>query len=204
MLGLDRATTPELDFPGQFFKIGGGQEINRGEAGLLEWFDALRDRFSHWDIYVSSKINDIEYTKENRAEKLISELDCEVTDELHLSVSLRSFRSEIVSEFVKTLLDVDVKKSRQLYLELSQNYPIVLTRDLDKAKQWVQKMARGTERYGLTASSGAKRLRSFGVWVQSKVEAKTIESIEKMSDKNEEKNTKDKLKANINKASAKT
>ncbi len=55
--------------------IGGGQEINRGEAGLLEWFNALRDRFSHWDIYVSSKINDIEYTKENRAEKLISELD---------------------------------------------------------------------------------------------------------------------------------
>ncbi len=69
----------------------------------------------------------IEYTKENRAEKLISELDCKVTDELHLSVSLRSFRSEIVSEFVKTLLDVEVEISRQLYLELSQNYPIVLT-----------------------------------------------------------------------------
>ncbi|MBT3318401.1 MAG: DUF2075 domain-containing protein [Clostridia bacterium] len=152
--------------------IGGGQEINRGEAGLLEWFDALRGRFSHWDIYVSSKINDIEYTKENRAEKLLSELDCKVTDELHLSVSLRSFRSEKVSDFVKTLLDVDVNNARHLYLELSQNYPIVLTRDLDKAKKWVQKMARGTERYGLTASSGAKRLRSFGVWVQSKAEAK--------------------------------
>ena len=42
--------------------IGGGQEINTGEAGLQEWFASLKRSFPHWDIYISSKLADVEYT----------------------------------------------------------------------------------------------------------------------------------------------
>lgn len=90
---------------------------------------------------------------------------------MHLSVSLRSFRSENVAAFVKALLDVNKEKAKALYNDIKQNYPIFVTRDFEKAKQWVQEQAKGTQRYGLTASSGAKRLRKYGVWVQNKIDA---------------------------------
>ena len=151
--------------------IGGGQEINTGEAGLQAWFDALKSKYPDWNVYVSDKIGDSEYVGSGTVNKLIMGLKCSIVDELHLAVSLRSFRSEKVSEFVKMLLDVNIDRAQELYLLLKNEYPIVLTRDLEKAKTWVIDHARGTERYGLTASSGAKRLRSFGVWVQSKADA---------------------------------
>lgn len=152
--------------------VGGGQEINTGEAGLQEWFDALKSKYPDWNVYVSDKLGDSEYVGKGTVENLVEGLNCSIIPELHLAVSLRSFRSEKVSEFVKTLLDVNIGKVSELYRILKNDYPIVMTRDLEKAKIWVKTHARGTERYGLTASSGAKRLRSFGVWVQSKAEAK--------------------------------
>ncbi|MCL2190083.1 MAG: DUF2075 domain-containing protein [Defluviitaleaceae bacterium] len=147
--------------------IGGGQEINTGEAGLIEWFNSLRNKFSHWDVYVSNKITDSEYTRGLSLEKLFQNLRCTVIEPLHLSVSLRSFRSENVAGFVKALLDVDISSVKSLYETLHNDYPIVITRELEKAKNWVRSQANGTERYGLVASSGAKRLRALGVWVQS-------------------------------------
>ena len=44
--------------------VGGGQEINTGEAGLPEWFDALQRSFKDWNIYVSNQLLDTEYTRE--------------------------------------------------------------------------------------------------------------------------------------------
>ena len=32
--------------------VGGGQEINTGEAGITEWIKALNTMFKHWDIYL--------------------------------------------------------------------------------------------------------------------------------------------------------
>lgn len=151
--------------------IGGGQEIHTGEAGLLAWFDALRNHFPHWNVYVSPKISDVEYTHGKSLKHLFTGLHFYQKEKLHLSVSLRSFRNERVSAFVKSLLDEDLTAVRQLYSDLSSNYPIVITRNLEKARQWVKKQSRGTERYGLIASSGAKRLRQFGIWVQNNIQA---------------------------------
>lgn len=151
--------------------IGGGQEINTGEAGLQEWFVALKGKYPHWNVYISDKLGDSEYIGTSTIKDLVEGLPNTLVEELHLSVSLRSFRSEKVSEFVKTLLDVNSARASELYCELRKVFPIVLTRDLEKAKAWVKSLARGTERYGMTASSGAKRLRIFGIWVQSKIEA---------------------------------
>lgn len=151
--------------------VGGGQEINTGEAGLPAWFDALRNRFSNWNVYVSKQIFDEEYTRGSTLEEMFKDLRINSIDKLHLAVSLRSFRSERVADFVKALLNLDLSSAQNLYIELKSKYPIILTRDLDTARKWVRSKARGTERYGLTASSGAKRLRSFGIWTQSEITA---------------------------------
>ena len=149
--------------------IGGGQEINTGEAGLTEWFVSLRNKYSNWDVYVSDRITDSEYTNGEPVTSILSKV--KIIPELHLSVSLRSFRSEKVAAFVKSLLDVDIEEARKLYLSFKKDYPIVITRDIEKAKKWVKSKAKGSQRYGVTASSGAKRLRTHGIWVQNKVDA---------------------------------
>lgn len=151
--------------------IGGGQEINTGEAGLNEWFKTIKDKYPSWDVYVSDKITDAEYLGGARVTDTLDNLHIE--RDLHLAVSLRSFRSEKVSAFVKALLDADADQARILYNEFKDVYPIVMTRGLKAAKAWIHKKAKGTQRYGLTASSGAGRLRTHGVWVQCKIDAPT-------------------------------
>ena len=151
--------------------IGGGQEINTGEAGLPEWFSAIRTLYPHWNVYVSNQITDIEYTANQELEQLFSGMQYHSIPDLHLSTSIRSFRSENVSNFVKSLLDCNKEKAKQLFSELKEKYPIVLTRDFEKAKQWLKDNARGNERYGITASAKAHRLRPYGIYVESDLDA---------------------------------
>ena len=150
--------------------VGGGQEINTGEAGLIEWFESLKRSFKHWDIYVSDKITDDEYTRGHDIAELTEGLNVVVEEDLHLATSIRSFRSENVSAFVKYLLDNDLSKSKETFASLGQ-YPIKITRNLDSAKNWVRSIARGSERYGLLASSGALRLKAVGIFVKNDISA---------------------------------
>jgi len=152
--------------------IGGGQEINTGEAGLREWFESIKRAFPHWHVYVSPKLNDQEYMPDG-ALYSPGELQT-VTDreDLHLAVSIRSFRSEKLAAFIKTLLDCDMPQARALYAEIRNDYPLVITRDLLAAKQWLANRARGTERYGMVASSGAIRLKPFGINVKAPIDPK--------------------------------
>lgn len=147
--------------------VGGGQEIYNGEAGIIDWFRALQKKFRNWHIYLSDKITDSEYIGNSSIEELLTGCSYSRRPALHLGVSLRSFRSEKLAEFVKLLLDNEPSAAAAVYSELSIHYPIILTRDLDKAKEWIHKKARGTERYGLLASSEGKRLRGIGIWVPS-------------------------------------
>lgn len=152
--------------------IGGGQEINKGEsAGIYGWFDSLRNNYPNWDIYISDKITDNEYSKGHNFAEMTKNMNVNIIEDLHLAVSLRSFRSENVSNFVKALLDVDIDIAKRLYEQFNNDYPVFVTRNLHKAKLWVRSQAKGSQRYGLTASSGAKRLRKYGIWVQNKIEA---------------------------------
>lgn len=147
--------------------VGGGQEIYNGEAGIIDWFRALQKKFRNWHIYLSDNITDSEYVGKSSIEELLTGCSYSLRPALHLGVSLRSFRSEKLAEFVKLLLDNEPSAAAAVYSELSIHYPIILTRDLDKAKEWIHKKARGTERYGLLASSEGKRLRGIGIWVPS-------------------------------------
>jgi DUF2075 family protein len=83
---------------------------------------------------------------------------------------VRSFRSAKVSAFIHTVLDNDLSLAKTLYQEIKDNYPIALTRDLNQAKMWLREQARGSERFGLIASSGARRLKALGVNVKNEIE----------------------------------
>lgn len=150
--------------------IGGGQEINTGEAGLVEWFDALHKRFGHWDVYHSDRINQKEYSWGQDLEPTLASLTSRRRDALHLAVSVRSYRAENVSAFVSAIIDGDVHGGRLLYRKICKDYPIRLTRDIQRARMWLKGQARGTERFGLVASSGAVRLKAEGIAVKSDVD----------------------------------
>lgn len=147
--------------------VGGGQEINTGEAGISEWIHVLNRRFPDWRVYISSRLSDSEYAAGRALESLHSRAHITIRDELHLAVSMRSFRAENVSLLVKQLLDLEAEQARATLTKISEKYPIVLTRDLIKAKNWLRERARGTERYGIVVSSQAERLKPLAIDVKS-------------------------------------
>jgi hypothetical protein len=147
--------------------VGGGQEINTGEAGIGEWAESLARSFPHWHVYLSSRLTDSEYGAGGMLNKLATHANIFYKDELHLAVSMRSFRAENVSLLVKQLLDCDVDEARSTFQKVRAKYPIVITRDLSKAKRWLKEQARGSERYGIIVSSQAERLKPHAIDVKS-------------------------------------
>ncbi len=147
--------------------VGGGQEINKGEAGIGEWIESLDRSFPNWHIYISSRLTDSEYDAENILARTGVQPRIIIKDELHLAVSMRSFRAEHVSLLVKQLLDLKSEQASVTLSKIQAKYPIVITRDLHKAKQWMQQQARGSERYGIVVSSQAERLKPYAIDVKS-------------------------------------
>lgn len=151
--------------------IGGGQEINTGEAGLAEWIKVLQNNHPDWDVHVSSRLDDPDYIWDNELARDLSKGPVFWDEELHLGVSIRSFRAEALSEFVGHVVDNRPDRAHQTYMKMAGNYPIFLTPSLAKARLWLRDSARGSERYGLIASSGANRLRPDGIWIKAKIDA---------------------------------
>ena len=152
--------------------IGGGQEINTGEAGLPAWFNALKKYCTYWQVFISDKLSDVEYCRGLELENILEGLNVTTFEELHLNTSIRSFRSENVSKLVKAVLDCDQVQAKELLMKLKDKYPIVISRDFERAKLWLKDKARGTERIGLVASSGGYRLKPYGICTQIKIDAK--------------------------------
>jgi len=151
--------------------IGGGQEINTGEAGLEEWINALKNHYPNWKIYYPNLIlENNNYLKSIDIRDWLNQ-NGQNKNELHLAVSVRSFRSEKLSNFIHELLEIKKDLAENLFNEIKNAYPIVLTRDLNTAKNWLRKQARGTERIGLISSSGARRLRPIGIDVKNEISA---------------------------------
>lgn len=153
--------------------IGGGQEINTGEAGLEEWIRPFEDKFKDWDIYYSSKIvEDENYIKDKRVLVILNDNKAEKKDELHLSISLRSFRSAQLSNFIQELISNNIESAKIIYDQfIKKDYPIKITRDLKTARNWLKISVKGSERTGIVASSGGIRLRPFGLNVKAKIDA---------------------------------
>jgi len=149
--------------------VGGGQEINTGEAGISEWLEAIKKSFSHWNVYISPNLVESEYDAEEAVNELKQITKVYQNVDLHLNVSMRSFRAENLSSFVKYLLDMEKEKAKEMYELIKDNYPIVITRNLSKAKEWLKSKARGSERYGLIVSSQAQRLKPHAIDVRFQI-----------------------------------
>lgn len=144
--------------------VGGGQEINTGEAGITEWLKALNERFPHWNIYISSNLTDKEYAEGNVNEILKNNRNVIYSNDLHLAVSQRSFRAENLSKFVNKLLNFE-SDACGIYNEFKDKYPIYLTRDMDKARAWLHSKAGGTERTGVLITKESARFKPLGIHV---------------------------------------
>lgn len=143
--------------------VGGGQEINTGEAGISEWIKALNEKYPHWNVYISPKLTEVEYA-EGRVNELLSyNKNVVYSDKLHLGVSLRSFRAEKLSAFVHALLNFDIETAKDLYSEIKDKYPIVLTRSMEVAKKWLHDKVRGTERTGVLITKESARYKPLGI-----------------------------------------
>ena len=150
--------------------VGGGQEIHTGEAGIGEWLRACNSQFPNWQVFISENLTDSEYTAGDAVNQMHQRSNAHFDSNLHLSVSMRSFRAEHVSHFVKALLDGDKYIARNEFASISGRFPIVVTRDLEKAKGWIRGKARGSERFGLVASSKAMRLKPHAIDIRVSVD----------------------------------
>jgi len=180
--------------------VGGGQEINTGEAGISAWLESLRSVFPGWDVFISPHLTDSEYAAAAAIRELCPPLPPEAAASsltpavplgegrgegvpapprtgsvsfapaLHLSASMRSFRAENVSRFVKALLDGEADSCRELLAAFREQYPILLTRSMRAARRWIRQQRRGTERAGLVASSSAQRLKPHAIDIRVNID----------------------------------
>ncbi|MGH3710413.1 MAG: DUF2075 domain-containing protein [Pseudonocardiaceae bacterium] len=150
--------------------VGGGQEINTGEAGIREWLEAVLTRFTDWNVHLPPQLNESEYGSRDVLEQVLARPDTHPNPALHLATSMRSFRAESLSKFVREVLDLEIEAARATFSELQSRYPIRITRDLPRAKQWLRDQARGTERYGIVVSSQAQRLKPHAIDVRVKTD----------------------------------
>ncbi len=147
--------------------VGGGQEINTGEAGIAEWLTAISTTFPHWRVYISPRLADSEFTVDPRLVDGVLRDRVSLMPQLHLSVSMRSFRAENLSLMIRQVLDLEREAAKESLRQLKDQYPMVLTRDLSTAKRWLRKHARGSERYGIVVSSQAERLKPEAIHVKA-------------------------------------
>ena len=153
--------------------VGGGQEINTGEAGIAEWIRSLNERFPYWKVYISPKLTDAEYAEGQVNELLKDNPNVTYSESLHLGVSLRSFRAEKLSSFVHELLEIN-SDAKSIYEEIKDRYPIILTRDMEKAKRWLHENARGSERTGVLITKESARYKPLGIHVLPSGDVDTV------------------------------
>jgi hypothetical protein len=149
--------------------IGGGQEINTGEAGLKGWIDAIRSRFSNWHVYYSDKLKQAEYAGGDVEFNDIPR--ARSNSSMHLATSMRSFKAERLSHMVHYLIENQPDRAADCLASFCDRFPIVVTRDIKKARLWIKDHARANETKGIIASSGGARLKPDGVFVKNKISA---------------------------------
>jgi hypothetical protein len=150
--------------------VGEGQEINRGEAGMAAWILALAEgRLADWSVHASPQLLTANSTLSADLRWMLDRRSGGLDPALHLSVSVRSFRAETVSAYVHALLSNDAAAARAA-LPAKERFPIVRTRSLSAARNWLRSKRRADERAGLLASSNAIRLKPEGLHVKAKVD----------------------------------
>ncbi len=149
--------------------VGGGQEINTGEAGIREWFNALIRRFPNWHIHLSSHVFTANQALHQILQRMQNRDHVYTSNLLHLATSLRSYRAENLAHFVQVVLDIQPEKARSILKNIT-NYPLIITRSLSHAKDWLRSQAHGSEKYGILVSSHAHRLRPLAIDIRTNLD----------------------------------
>jgi hypothetical protein len=147
--------------------VGGGQEINRGEAGISGWINALVEKFPNWSVSASPELTESEYGAGIALRRLRERGDFDEDRSLHLATSMRAFRAGGLSDVIRRVLDLDAEGARNSLLQMKGRYPIVLTRSVGVGKDWVRQQACGSERFGMMVSSQAQRLKPLAIDVRA-------------------------------------
>ena len=152
--------------------VGLGQDIYDGEVGINEWFRCGVNDFQEWEMFYSPDIFG-QVEDKNIDRSMIEECErCHSMPELHLKTSIRSFRADKQCQFVDNLLDNNPEKAKEIYNLISERYPIYITRNYSKAKEWVRNQVRGSQRCGVMACSSAQRLKPEGIYVPTEIDVK--------------------------------
>lgn len=137
--------------------VGPGQEINRGEGGLGLWGEALSEAKKQgepWEVWAAPQaigggpdigLSGLDYT---------DGADINSDPLLHLSNSMRAYRSPDQIRWVSKLLEGDLVGAASIAMRMTQA-PAFVTRDLSEARAWLTKQRRGGRSVGLLSSSGA-------------------------------------------------
>ncbi len=140
--------------------IGGGQEIHDGEAGLGEWGRALTEKYCHWQVYApESVVRGSESTAFMTLFDSGTERPLHGVNELELGISTRTVSGRSVNAWCNSLLAGQFRECHHRRNDIA----VFLTRDLEEARDWLRDKGRGLYRSGLVASSGASRLRAYGI-----------------------------------------
>lgn len=143
--------------------VGGGQEINDGEAGLEEWGRALSGAAKDWVVYASPEV--LEGGPSTAGHRLFDDAaqqkEVQTNSALHLRTSNRSLRAEKLAAWVNYVLEGDPEGAASL--RIAERFPILLSRDLDETRSKLREQGIGANRFGLVGSSGAARLRAEGL-----------------------------------------
>ena len=153
-LGYETVSDEEL-----YNAIDNNNQISKeNKEKIYTVINKIKEKYPDWNVYCSKNANPPE------------NLNVFTQSDLHLSVSLRSFKSALLSDFVQNVMDCKPNEARIVSQDLCEHYPILITRNLARAKNWVRSKARGSERMGLLAHSNAIRLKPEGIFVKSEID----------------------------------
>jgi hypothetical protein len=148
--------------------LGGGQEINKGEDGLIEWLKSIKTNFPHWNVFGAPEISTKEYLGDISADTALDLVNKTFIDELHLKTSTRSFKAGNFSIMINHLLARETSQVKEIVKEFNEKddkekYHLLITRDIQTAKDWVKKKVRGNERCGIFTTALSHRLWPEGI-----------------------------------------
>lgn len=148
--------------------VGGGQEINTGEGGIAEWGKAIQTKYRNWEIHISEQLlsGDSSTAGQTLFDAIPENISIYKNNNLHLGISQRSFKANNLNTWVNAMISNDFEEASKLAQTINENYPLLITRDINRAKEWLRTKKSGNKRIGLVASSGGLRLKPYGIQVR--------------------------------------
>jgi DUF2075 family protein len=152
--------------------VGGGQEINTGEGGIVEWGKAIESKYSNWEVYISPKL--LSGDSSTADQKIFTSIPENVkivsNTYLHLNTSQRSFKANNLNSWVNAVIDNQPNQASEIAKDIFPLYPLYITRNIETAKVWLRQKRIGTKRIGLIASSGGLRLKPYAINVREVID----------------------------------